>query len=352
MKKIVLTGGGTAGHVTPNIALINSLKNLGWQIEYVGSREGIEQKLITEINISYHAIASGKLRRYIDLQNFTDPFKVIKGIFEAYFLLGKLKPNVIFSKGGFVTVPVIMAGWLHRIPVIIHESDLTPGLANKISIPFASKICVSFPETLKYLPQAIYTGLPIRPEILNGNPESGRAFCGFNNDLPVLLVIGGSTGSGKINAAIRAILEQLTTTYQIVHVCGKGNLDVSFKDYQNYRQFEYLTTELFDVLAMSDLVVSRAGANSVFELLATKKPNLLIPLSKVASRGDQILNAQSFAQLGYSAVLAEEDLTPEHLAEAIAQLYEHRQIYIDKMDSSAANDAISKVVQLITQVAS
>ncbi len=352
MKKIVLTGGGTAGHVTPNIALINSLKKLGWHIEYVGSREGIEQKLITEINIPYYAIASGKLRRYIDLQNFTDPFKVIKGIFEAYFLLGKLKPHIIFSKGGFVTVPVIVAGWLHRIPVIIHESDLTPGLANKISIPFASKICVSFPETLKYLPQAIHTGLPIRQEILTGNPESGRVFCGFNTDLPVLLVIGGSTGSGKINAAIRAILAQLTTNYQIVHVCGKGNLDLSFKDYQNYRQFEYLTTELFDVLAIADLVVSRAGANSVFELLATKKPNLLIPLSKAASRGDQILNAQSFAQLGYSAVLAEEDLTPEHLDRAIAELYKYRQTYIDKMDSSGANDAISKVVQLITQVAS
>ncbi len=354
MHKIVLTGGGTAGHVSPNLALLPSLQKSSWQVEYIGSYDGIERQLITDIGITYHGIASGKLRRYIDFQNFTDPLNVIKGIWEAFWLLRKIKPNIVFSKGGFVTVPVIVASWLNRIPVIIHESDLTPGLANKISMPFATKICVTFPETLAYIPQAICTGLPIRQEILSGDRIAGMKLCGFDRSLPILLVIGGSTGAQRINQVVRACLEQLTPKFQIVHACGKGQGDRQWEDRQNYRQFEYLGAELADILAMTDIVVSRAGANAIFEFLALQKPNLLIPLSKAASRGDQILNARSFANMGYSAVLPEEELTESSLVDSIDRLFASKQDYIAKMRSGthpagnrASGDSIAQIMQLI-----
>jgi UDP-N-acetylglucosamine--N-acetylmuramyl-(pentapeptide) pyrophosphoryl-undecaprenol N-acetylglucosamine transferase len=358
MKKIVLTGGGTAGHVSPNIALLSSLQKSGWQVEYIGSYDGIERQLITDIGTTYHGIASGKLRRYIDFQNFTDPLNVIKGIFEAFWLLRKIKPTVVFSKGGFVTVPVILASWLNRIPVIIHESDLTPGLANKISMPFATKICVTFPETLIYVPKAICTGLPIRQEMLSGDAAAGMNLCGFDRSLPILLVIGGSTGSQRINQVVRSCLDRLTAKFQIVHACGKGQSDRELEDRQNYQQFEYLGAELADILAMADVVVSRAGANAIFEFLALQKPNLLIPLSKAASRGDQILNANSFAKLGYSAVLAEEELTEESLVESIDRLFTSKQDYIAKMRGGThpagnrpSGDSIVQIMQLIEQTA-
>jgi UDP-N-acetylglucosamine--N-acetylmuramyl-(pentapeptide) pyrophosphoryl-undecaprenol N-acetylglucosamine transferase len=348
-KKIILTGGGTAGHVTPNIALIPQLEAEGWQIEYIGSHKGIEKQLIEAIDLPFYGISSGKLRRYFDWQNFIDPFKVLWGIVEAIFLLRKLKPSVVFSKGGFVSVPVIIASWLNRIPVIIHESDITPGLANKIALPFASKVCVTFPETLKHLPDATLTGLPIRTEILRGDPQRGLDFCNFNQDLPVLLAIGGSSGSARINQAVRDRLDQLTQRFQVVHGCGKGNLDPALENLPNYRQFEYLGAELADILAIADLVVSRAGANSIFELLALRKPHLLIPLPRASSRGDQILNARSFQQQGYSAVLFEEDLNQASLIEAIDQLWQSRQDYINKMTTSTVTDSIDKIVRIIEQ---
>lgn len=351
--KIVLTGGGTAGHVSPNIALIPDLVASGWEIVYIGSKNGIEKQLVTETGLRYYGISSGKLRRYFDWQNFIDPFKVIKGIFDAYFAIAKIKPQVVFSKGGFVTVPVIFASWLQRIPVIIHESDFSSGLANRLSIPFARKVCVTFPETVqhlaKYAAKVKHTGLPIRPDILLGNSDRGRALCGFNYDLPVLFVVGGSTGSAKVNQAIRAVLDVLTQTYQVVHACGKGNLDVNLQGHPNYQQFEYLGSELADILAIADLVVSRSGANAVFEFLTLRKPNLLIPLSKLSSRGDQILNAKSFQARGYSAVLLEEDLTRESLLAAIADLDSRRDEYIQNMQQSEEANAIAKIVALIDE---
>jgi UDP-N-acetylglucosamine--N-acetylmuramyl-(pentapeptide) pyrophosphoryl-undecaprenol N-acetylglucosamine transferase len=353
LSKIVLTGGGTAGHVTPNIALIPPLQARGWQIAYIGSQQGIERQLIQalDLNLPFYGIASGKLRRYFDWQNFIDPFKVLWAIGQAFFLLRRIQPDLVFSKGGFVTVPVIVASWLNRIPVISHESDLTPGLANKIALPFASKICVTFPETLKHLPTAIVTGLPIRPEILQGDAQQGREFCQFRQDLPVLLAIGGSSGSARINRAIRDRLPELTQQFQVVHGCGSGNLDSAYENMPNYRQFEYLGTELADILAMADLVVARAGANTIFELLALRKPHLLIPLSRVSSRGDQILNAQSFQNQGYSAVLFEEDLTQASLQAAIDQLWQQRQKYIAKMTKSAGTNSIDRLVKMIEQLA-
>lgn len=347
INKIVLTGGGTAGHVSPNMALLPSLQKSGWEVEYIGSYDGIERQLISDIAIPYHGIASGKLRRYIDFQNFTDPLNVLKGVWEAFWLLRKIKPNVVFSKGGFVTVPVIVASWLNRVPVIIHESDLTPGLANKISMPLATKICVTFPETLKYTPKAICTGLPIRQEILSGDPIAGMKLCGFDRSLPILLVIGGSTGSQRINQVVRACLDRLTPKFQIVHACGKGQSDRELENHQNYQQFEYLGAELADILAITDIVVSRAGANAIFEFLALQKPNLLIPLSKAASRGDQILNASSFVNMGYSAVLAEEELTQSSLLDSIDRLFTSKQKYIAKMSDRPSGDSIAQIMELI-----
>ena len=306
MKKIVMTGGGTAGHVTPNIALIPSLREAGYEISYIGSYEGIEKRLIEEQNIPYYGISSGKLRRYFDPKNFTDPFKVVKGLAQAVSLLKKIKPDIVFSKGGFVSVPVVLAAKICHIPAIIHESDITPGLANKIAIPGATKVCCNFPETLKYLPKekAVFTGSPIRQELLSGNADAALTFCKLPaKSKPVLLIIGGSTGSKVINTIVRASLPTLLKNYLVIHLCGKNNLDASLEGMAGYVQLEYAGKELADLFALSDIVISRAGANAIFELLALRKPNILIPLSAAASRGDQILNANSFKNSGYSYVL-------------------------------------------------
>lgn len=252
MKHIVLTGGGTAGHVTPNIALIPRLQELGYQISYIGSYNGIEKKLIEEMNIPYYGISSGKLRRYFDLKNFTDPFRVLKGFSEARKLLKHLKPDVVFSKGGFVTVPVVIAAKRCKIPAIIHESDMTPGLANKLCIPSAAKVCCNFPETVKNLPadKAVLTGTPIRQELLSGDKEAGRKFCGFSADKPVLMVIGGSLGAASVNENIRKILPELLKEFQVIHLCGKGKTDESLKNTPGYVQYEYIKQELADLFAI------------------------------------------------------------------------------------------------------
>lgn len=349
MKKIVFTGGGTAGHVTPNLAVMAELRKQGWEIEYIGSRDGIEKEIIDHEGIPFHHIASGKLRRYFDLKNAKDPFKVLLGIGQAYHLLRKIKPHIVFSKGGFVTVPVILACRLNGIPVICHESDLTPGLANKISLPFASRICVTFPETLKHIRsrKAVCTGLPIREQILQGQASRGLQMCDFHSNKPVLLMMGGSLGSKRINEALRATLETLLTQFQIIHICGKGNADPSLDGVPGYRQFEYVKDELPDLLACADLVISRAGSTSIFEFLALRKPMLLIPLSREASRGDQILNAESFRKMGYSKVLYEENLSPQTLVSAVSDLYEERVRIQEQMSGNPFGNGTQRIVELI-----
>ena len=351
MKKIVLTGGGTAGHVTPNLALIPVLKEHGYEIQYLGSYHGIEKELIEKEGIPYTGISSGKLRRYFSLKNFSDPFRILKGYSQACRFLKKEKPDVIFSKGGFVSVPVVLAAKHLHIPAIIHESDMTPGLANKLCIPSARKVCCNFPETMKYLPadKAVLTGSPIRRELLNGSPLAGYQFTGFSSEKPVLLIIGGSLGSVKVNQAVRSILPELLKTWQVVHLCGKGNLDLSLDSLDGYVQYEYISSELKDLFAMSDLMISRAGANSICEILALRKPNILIPLSAAASRGDQILNANSFKKQGFSEVIHEEELTDTALLSLINQVYSHRQDYIHAMNKSKTADAIGTIVQLIEE---
>ena len=351
MKRIILTGGGTAGHVTPNIALLPGLKELGYDIHYIGSYNGIEKELIEEFGIPYHGISSGKLRRYFSLQNFTDPFRVLKGFSEAKKLIKDLKPDVIFSKGGFVSVPVVIAGKQCKVPTIIHESDMTPGLANKLAIPSASKVCCNFPETLEHLPKdkAVLTGSPIRSELLVGDKNAALEFCGLSPEKPVILIIGGSLGSVVVNSAVRAILPDLLKDFQVIHLCGKGKVDESLKDMKGYVQFEYIRDELKDLFALSDLVISRAGANAICELLALHKPNLLIPLSINASRGDQILNARSFERQGFSIVMEEEELTDASLMDAIRKLYNEKDAYIKAMKQSSQQDSIQTILNLIQQ---
>lgn len=351
MKRIILTGGGTAGHVTPNIALLPRLKELQYDIHYIGSYQGIEKDLIEPFHIPYHGISSGKLRRYFSMKNFTDPFRVLKGFHEANKLIKELKPDVIFSKGGFVSVPVVMAGKRNHVPTIIHESDMTPGLANKISMPSATKICCNFPETLKNLPQdkAVLTGSPIRQELLTGDREAARKFCHFTSDKPVILIIGGSLGAAAVNQAVRNILPELLKTFQIIHLCGKGKLDESLINTEGYAQFEYIQKELKDLFALADIVISRAGANAICELLALRKPNILIPLPASASRGDQILNARSFERQGFSIVLEEETLTNKSLLETIQRLYQDRDTYIKAMQDSGMQNSIETIIDLIVQ---
>ena len=353
MKKIVLTGGGTAGHVTPNLALLPYLKEKGCTINYIGSYEGIEKGLIETAGIPYHGISSGKLRRYFDLKNFSDPLKVMKGFFEARKLLKKLKPDIVFSKGGFVSVPVVLAAKTRRIPCIIHESDITPGLANRICIPMAKKVCANFPETMKYLPEekAVLTGTPIREELFKGSKIAGLDFCGFTANKPVIMIVGGSTGAMALNEAVRNLLPTLLRDYQIIHLCGKGKMSQEHQNSQGYRQFEYISKEMKDLFAAADLVISRAGANSICELLALRKPHILIPLSAAASRGDQILNAESFENQGFSYVLQEEDLTNDTLLRAIRSVMEHKQQYIEAMEKSKLNESISTILNLLEQTA-
>ena len=352
MKRIILTGGGTAGHVTPNMALMPGLKEAGYDIQYIGSRNGMERQLIEEIGIPYHGISSGKLRRYFDLKNFSDPFKVLKGYAEASHLMKKLKPSVVFSKGGFVTVPVVLAARRRGIPVIIHESDITPGLANKISIPAATKVCCNFPETIKYLPpeKSVLTGSPIRQELFDGSAEEGRKLCGFAGEKPVLLVMGGSLGAVAINRSLRENLDALLEQFDIIHLCGNGNLDESLLDRAGYKQFEYAKEELTHLFAACDLIISRAGANAICELLALKKPNILIPLPASQSRGDQILNASSFEKSGYSYVLQEEELTSDTLLKAVQYVYDEREEYTQTMADSKLNKAIDIIMGLIEEV--
>lgn len=349
-KKIVLTGGGTAGHVTPNIALLPYLKESGFEISYIGSYDGIEKKLITDFDIPYYGIATGKFRRYLDIKNLTDPFRVIKGFSEARKYLKKIKPDVIFSKGGFVSVPVVRAAASLHIPCIIHESDMTPGLANKLCIPVAKKVCCNFPETLSMLPKdkAVLTGSPIRDELTKGDKLAALDMCKFTANKPIIMVIGGSLGAASINKAVRDALPKLLDDFQIVHICGKDKIDNMLLHKEGYIQFEYVKSELKDLFAMADVVISRAGANSICELLALKKPNLLIPLSANSSRGDQILNAKSFESQGYSMVIDDDYLSADLLAEKITELYFTRQTYIDAMSRSNQLNSVKTIMRIIT----
>ena len=393
-RKIVLTGGGTAGHVTPNIALLPSLRKAGYEIAYVGSEDGIEKELMLDCGVSYIGVPTGKLRRYFDLKNFTDPFRVIKGFSEARRFLKSYRPDVVFSKGGFVSVPVVRAAASLRIPCVIHESDMTPGLANKLCYSAAAKICCNFPETMEKLPgkKAVLTGTPIRAELFSGDREEGLRICGFAKDAvisaaeastastdsaenvprivpeivpeiapgivpdtgkPVLMIMGGSQGAQSVNEAVRKHLDELLRDFRVIHLCGAGKYDASLDNVEGYRQFEYVKDDLKHLFAAADVIVSRAGANAIFEILALQKPNLLIPLS-VGTRGDQILNARSFEAQGFSKVLVEseeEGVLDKKLVSTVRALYSEREKYIAAMAGAGQQNAIPTILDLLNGLA-
>lgn len=353
MKTIILTGGGTAGHITPNIALIPKLKKVGFSIHYVGLRGGMEEELVAQQEVPFHGITGGKLRRYLDAKNFTDIFKIGAGFFEALSVMRKVKPDIVFSKGGFVSAPAVWAAYVYRVPVVAHESDCTIGLANRLSIPFAKKVCYTFPETEGQMPQGkgVFTGLPIRESLLHGDAARGRQLCGFDGKKPVIIVTGGSQGAQIINDLVRGCLDSLLPQFDICHICGKGYLRDKLKGMPGYQQFEYVYGNLPDILTMADIVVSRAGATSIFELLALKKPSLLIPYALNASRGDQIINAKSFQKQGFSEILDQTAATPKKFLSLINSLYQNRAFYIEKMDKSAVKNGLEGVFSVICKTA-
>ncbi len=351
-KKIVLTGGGTLGHVTPHLALIPRLKEAGYDIHYVGTAEGMEADKIRSIEgITYHAVKSGKLRRYFSWQNFTDPFRVIAGAFQSAHLMGKLKPDVVFSKGGFVAVPVVYGAKLHGVPVLCHESDLSPGLANKLCKPCAKKIVTTFPECAEALgKKAECVGTPLRPELFTGTREKGLSLLGFDGKKPVLLMMGGSSGAQSVNKALRDALPLLLPDFDVAHLCGKGNLEPSLEGTPGYTQVEFMDADLPDALAAADLVLSRAGSNALMEFQAMDKPLLLVPYPMDASRGDQILNAQSFERRGLCKVLLQENMTPESLNTALRETWRDRDALKEAVRKAPPADATERILELIEEI--
>lgn len=348
--RVCLTGGGTAGHVTPHFALLKGIKDRGWDVFYVGSR-GLEKPLVEAQGIPFYTIAAGKLRRYLSAENFLDVFRIGLGIVQAFKLLAQKKPDVVFSKGGFVAVPVAVAAWFLKIPVVSHESDLTPGLANRLIAPFAKKILFTFPETKKYLPpSSVQVGTPIRSELLRGSAKDGLSLCGFSPDdqTPTILVMGGSQGAQRVNEALGAILPWLVERSKVIHLTGKGK-QLNFR-HPRYKSFEFVSSELSDLYALSDFVISRAGANSIFEILAVKKPMLLIPL-EIASRGDQVLNAMSFAKAGWATVLREQNLDPETLKKAIEHLFAISDEIRESQKSYDAGNTPEEILGILSKAA-
>ncbi len=349
---IVFTGGGTAGHVTPNLALIKRMQQELWQCFYIGSNSGIEKELTKAKNIKFYGIASGKLRRYFSWQNFIDPFKILFGIFQAFFLLLRLKPKVVFSKGGFVAFPVVFASWLLRIPVIAHESDLTPGLATKLSVPFARYICLTFAKAKDFFKDKTklkVTGTPIRDSLFNGKKYKGLELCSFSDDKPSLMIIGGGSGAMAINKVIRQSLDVLLVNYNVVHLCGQGKVDSSINK-KGYKQFDYVSQAMADLFAMADVIISRSGANSVYEILALAKPHIFIPLSLKASRGDQIHNANYFKKLGISLVIDEANLTVASLKDALIEINNSKAERIKKIKQLKIGSGTENIIKLIKSI--
>lgn len=351
---ILFTGGGTAGHVTPNIALIDELQHDGWDVAYVGSADGIEKTIMDKIGIRFYSVANGKLRRYYSMKNLLDPFKIVWGIFQSIFLIAKLKPSVVFSKGGFVAFPVVVGAYLNRVPVIAHESDISPGLATRLCLPFVNKLCLTFEAGKKYFKKQdkiVVTGTPIRQQLFTGSASKGLKLCGFNEDKPCILVIGGSLGAGSINKCIREHLEQLTKQFQIIHICGKDKIDTNLNQMLGYKQLEYANEELADYFAAANFVISRSGANSLYEILALNKAHILIPLSAKASRGDQIQNARYFQEQGISIVIQDEDLSGDTLTKAIAELMQNKAEIEQKIKALHIASAAEKIVAIIKEQA-
>lgn len=346
MKRIVLTGGGTAGHVYPALALIPYLKE--YEIFYIGS-SGMEKEILKkEKNIKYYEIESVKLIRKLTLKNLAIPFKLFKGIKQAKNVLKEINPDVIFSKGGFVSVPVVLAGKKLGIPIVSHESDLSMGLANKIILKRCDVMCTTFMQTSKKSLKCVWTGQPIRNDLLNGNPVNIKSKFPSNSK-PFLLIIGGSLGAKFINEKIWENIDELTKFFNIIHIIGKQNTPIE-TSHNNYIQLQF-ANNIGDLYSSADIVLSRAGSGVINELLVLKKPMLLIPLSKQCSRGDQIENANLFKELGYCEIIEEEDYSSEKLLEMLIKTQKNALFYTNNMKKSTANEANKKIVEIINNLA-
>ncbi|MDD5603368.1 MAG: undecaprenyldiphospho-muramoylpentapeptide beta-N-acetylglucosaminyltransferase [Eubacteriales bacterium] len=351
--KVVITGGGTGGHVIPNLPVIDRLTDAGAEVYYAGTAGNIEETIAAEQGLSFLPIRSGKLRRYFDLKNFTDIFRILLGISDSVKIMKKINPDVVFSKGGFVSCPVVWASRIFGIPSVIHESDYSPGLANRLSIPFAAKICYTFEETAAYLnkEKAVHTGLPVRKEILTGDAGRGLKACGFTENKAMITVMGGSQGSAAINKALRGALYGLTPGFNICHICGRGNIAAELEGMRDYRQFEFIGEGLGDIFAATSFFIARAGATSICEFAAAGKPSILIPLPKGIGRGDQILNAKSFESKGYSILLEEEKLDPEMLLSTVSEMAKEAENYRLRLASFKNNDPAAMIAGVIQDTA-
>ena len=348
LARVVATGGGTAGHVVPTLPVIESLRAEGAEVHFIGGVGGLEAGLVAPLGIPYHAITTGKLRRYFSLRNVADCVRVPVGVWQAWRLLGRLRPDVVFSKGGFVSFPVALGAWLRGIPVVAHESDLTPGLAYRLAAPFVATLCVNFDGAETRGP-AVVTGMPVRSSLLRGNAARGRERLGFAADRPLLLVVGGSLGAARLNAVVRLALDRLLRSYNVAHVCGRGKIAPACAGRSGYVQLEYVDDAWGDVIAAADLVVSRAGAGALYEWLALGKPHLLVPLPKATSRGDQIENADFAQDQGWSLILREDSLTADSLVDGVARLARAAPALRQRLAAFGRRDSVAAIVAELTR---
>jgi len=341
MKKIVLCGGGTAGHIYPALALVDDLKK--FEIHYIGSN-GIEKEILKNYqNIVFHEIPSVKLQRKITVKNLLIPFKLFSAIKKAKQILSEIKPDIIFSKGGYVSLPVAFAGKKLGIKVISHESDLSMGLANKLILKKCDIMCTTFPQTMNGHKKIVYTGQPLRKSVLSGNGNFVKNM--FPSSKPILLVIGGSQGAKFINEIVWANIDSLTKDFNVLHICGKGNKNRKIKN-ENYKQFEYVSN-IGDFYAGTSIAISRAGCGVISELKANKIPSLLIPLSKKCSRGDQVENAKLFSQYGYCEMLEEEEYTKNRFISLIRSIQTNKEKYVKNINKDKSPLANKKIIELI-----
>lgn len=344
-KKIVLTGGGTAGHVYPALAVRENLPK-EYEVHYIGGK-GMEKDIIKkEKNITYHEISAVKLERKLTVKNLLIPFKLFSSIKKAKRILKDIKPSVIFSKGGFVALPVVIAGKKLGIPVVSHESDLSMGLANKIILKYCTKMCTAFETTASISEKCVYTGQPIRKKILQGNKNNLSFIDSLDRKKPNLLVVGGSSGAKFLNDKVMENLDNLLKIFNVIHITGKGKFEKV--DKPRYVQIEY-ADNMGDYLNLANIVLSRAGSGAINEFLSLRKPMLLIPLSKECSRGDQIDNAKLYQKLGWAEMIEEQDFNNDLLFKKLSYLVKNDKKIIENMNKSGNFDASKRIVEIIKE---
>ena len=365
--KIAFTGGGSAGHVTPNLALIDAISAQGAHAVYFGRAESIEADLLSRVDhVPFCQIPSERLRRYFHWGNFVMPLYVLAGVWKSFWGMRRHRPQALFSKGGFVALPVVMGAWLNRIPVVIHESDGSLGLANRLSLPFARVVCLGQARALKRVKHrdVRHTGSPVRQAFLSPSPERAIEAFALHAQDPLLVVFGGSQGAMSVNRALRQALPELSEKYEIFHVCGRGGLVIEFSATdqemstdgtqhaltESYHQVEYIHEGFADLLSAAHIIIGRAGANGIAEMIAVKRPALLIPLPSASSRGDQLLNAEDFAEAGFGEMIRDEELTATRLIGALQNVEDHYNEYYVSLERQASSEGTSTLINVLKEV--